>query len=218
MRFNAVARAHEHSTCDRKSSFVRLGKLFPAIAVVLVFLWHQVALAEDPNDSAKKFIEAIGYTAQTILKSDGLGADEKVANIQKLLQESVDLKVTGQRVLGPTWKTATDEQRSEYNELFANYVLQIYPRALLRHQSEEFVVIGTNRPLDRDTLVFSRIKDVEGQQLEWTWRVREENGAYKIVDLLADGISMTSTLREEFNSYVFHHGMDGLLEKLRSID
>lgn len=203
---------------SRNCAVVRLGSVLQAWVMLLVCLGHPVAWADQLETGPKEFIESIGYTAREILQSDRTGADDKVAEIQRLLQESVDLKLTGRRVLGSTWKKATEAQRSEYSELFANYVLQIYPRALLRHQSQEFVVTGSKVSAGGDTLVFSRVKDIEGELIEWSWRVQEKNGAYKVIDLLADGISMTSTLREEFNSYVFHHGLDGLLEKLRSVD
>ncbi len=201
-----------------QSSAVWIGKILQAIGVVFVLLCHPISWADQLDLSAKEFIESIGYTAQEVLQSDSMGSDEKVESIQRLLQESVDLKLAGRRVLGPSWKTATEEQRSEYNDLFSKYVLRIYPRALLQHQSQEFVVTGSKRSVGGDILVFSRVKDTEGQLIEWSWRVREANEEYKVIDLLADGISMTSTLRQEFNSYVFHHGLDGLLEKLRSID
>jgi len=193
-------------------------KLLQAFGLVFLFLCHPVSLADGLDLTAEDFLESIGYRAEAILQSDAMNDDEKFEDIQKLLRNSVDLKLTSQRVLGPSWKTASEEQRREYSELFADYVLKIYPRALLDQGSQGFVVTGSKKSTGNDIIVFSRIRNTEGSSVQWSWKVRNENGEYKIIDLLADGISMTSTLREEFNSYIFHHGLDGLLHKLRSTE
>lgn len=218
MRLYIVNQVPRKSFFNSENIVVRIGRFLQVFGVVFIILCNPVSLAEGLDFSAKDFIESVGYTAQAILRSDAIDDDQKIKSIQRMLQNSVDLESAGQRVLGPSWKAATKEQRSEYNKLFADYALRIYPRALLKHQSQEFIVTGSKKSTGNDTLVFSRIEGAKGQSLHWSWRVHDENGKYKIMDLLADGISMTSTLREEFNSNVFRHGLDGLLEKFRSIE
>lgn len=176
------------------------------------------AQADDPKVGAVAFIEGIGAAALKILQSEEISSDVRELHIHKLLQESVDLKKSARIVLGPKWKLATVEQRKEFETLFADYVLRIYPRALSEHGAEKFVITGWREMPGSDTLVYTRAVDAAGEDFTWSWRVREVNGAYKVIDLIWGGVSLTATLRAEFNSYIFDAGMNGLLAKLRSIE
>ena len=218
MRQNAARFFRPQFRLDSRISGVQTARIGLAAAILLAFLGQHACLAKEVEFNAVKFIESIGYATQAIIESDTIDNDHKISSIQWMLQESVDLKFTGQRVLGPSWQKASEEQRVEYNSLFAGYVLKIYPRALLQSKSGKFIVTGSRPSSGNETLVFSSVQDGEGESVEWTWRVRKEDEDYKIVDLLADGVSMTATLREEFNSIILHHDLDGLLEKLRSME
>lgn len=176
------------------------------------------AQADDPKVEAAAFIEGIGAAALKILQSEEISSDVRELHIRKLLQESVDLKKSARAVLGPNWKRATVEQRNEFETLFADYVLRIYPRALSKYGAEKFVITGWKETPESDTLVYTRVVDAAGENFTWSWRVHEVNGAYKVIDLIWGGVSLTATLRAEFNSYIFDAGMNGLLEKLRAIE
>ena len=176
------------------------------------------AQADDPKVGAVAFIEGIGGAALKILQSEESSSDVRELHIRKLLQESVDMKKSARAVLGPNWKRATVEQRNEFETLFADYVLRIYPRALSKHGAEKFVIAGWRETPGSDTLVYTRAVDAAGENFTWSWRVHEVNGAYKAIDLIWGGVSLTATLRAEFNSYIFDAGMNGLLEKLRAIE
>jgi ABC-type transporter MlaC component len=66
-----------------------------------------------------------------------------------------------------------------------------------------------------DTLVTSILDQIDQDPLEVVWRVRSQDGDYKVVDVMVEGISMALTLREEFSSVSRVRGIDGLIEELR---
>ena len=48
------------------------------------------------------------------------------------------------------------------------------------------------------------------------WRVRNFDGKDKIVDVVAEGVSMTVTQRQEFAAVTQSRGLEGLLQILRA--
>ena len=48
------------------------------------------------------------------------------------------------------------------------------------------------------------------------YRVRADNGALKIVDVIAEGLSLLVPRRSEFAAVVKRHGVEGLLDRLRA--
>ena len=47
------------------------------------------------------------------------------------------------------------------------------------------------------------------------WRVRAQDGIYKIIDVSIDGVSLALTQRREFAAVINRQGLDGLLNMLR---
>ena len=55
------------------------------------------------------------------------------------------------------------------------------------------------------------------RRLEVDWRLTQHNGAYKISDVIVEGVSMAVTQRSEFASVIQRHGgqVQGLITALR---
>ena len=64
--------------------------------------------------------------------------------------------------------------------------------------------------------VSSRIDRAEGEPIAVVWRIRDKGGSYKILDVVAEGVSMAISLRHEYGTVAKAHGVDGLLEQMRS--
>ena len=47
------------------------------------------------------------------------------------------------------------------------------------------------------------------------WRVRESDGGYAIIDVVAEGVSLVVSQRNEVGSIVERDGMPGLIEAMR---
>jgi phospholipid transport system substrate-binding protein len=50
------------------------------------------------------------------------------------------------------------------------------------------------------------------------WRVRENNGQYKIVDIVIEGVSLAQAARSEYTSFIKNNagGIDALIADLQS--
>ena len=59
------------------------------------------------------------------------------------------------------------------------------------------------------------INDTSGQAILVDYRLRGDSGAFKIVDITVEGVSLLTTQRSEFNGIVERKGIDGLIEALK---
>jgi phospholipid transport system substrate-binding protein len=82
-----------------------------------------------------------------------------------------------------------------------------------RINTPEAIVTG-GRPIGTaDCLVSTRITlrpQTQPSQVEW--RVRQKGPEPKIIDVVAEGVSLVITNRAEFDAIVNRRGLDGLLE------
>ncbi len=167
------------------------------------------------TEGAAAFIETLG--AQVLKIQDSGPADlsgTRLASLRDLIRSGFDLDLTSQLVLGKFWSRATPERRATFSELFARYLLNTYARHLDAYRIDTLEIVASNRAGERDFLVQTSIER-DGEVASAVWRVRARDGAYSIIDVLIDGISLTLTQRSEFASVIVRKGFDGMLAVLR---
>ena len=169
----------------------------------------------EPQKSAATLIQDLGVqTAQALASKKAEKPAGRRDLLRKLVRQGFDLEMTSQFVLGKYWNRASDTQRTEFLDLFTEYLLNSYSRHLGSYQAETLSVVSSNQVGDQDILVETKVAGVDGPVTP-VWRVRAIDGAYKIIDVTVDGVSLALTQRREFASVVNRVGLDGLLKLLR---
>lgn len=173
------------------------------------------AAAEPSTEKAARFVESLGGEAVALLKSDTAMVPEKrQAALRDLIRSGFNLELTSQFVLGKHWARATPEQRTQFQDLFTEYLLNSYARHLGAVRAETLIVVASHAVGEKDVLVETSVESAEGTTRP-VWRVRAQDEQYKIIDVSVDGVSMALTQRREFASVVNRVGLDGLLQMLR---
>lgn len=150
-----------------------------------------------------------------VLRSNELSLEERETKVRGLLAENFDLPRIGRFVLGKNWKSASAEQKKQYQRLFGIFVTQTYAKRLGGYTGEDFKILKASSYGKKDALVLTEIARPSGPPLKAGWRVRNGSGGLKILDVVVEGVSMAATQRAEFQSVVQSHGVDGLIEMLR---
>jgi phospholipid transport system substrate-binding protein len=118
--------------------------------------------------------------------------------------------------MGKHWRRASEAQRANYMKVFRNYVVHTYSARLGGAEVDKFSVINTKVIGKKDILVRSKIVNTNLEPLRADWRLRQRDGAYRILDLSVGGISMALTLRQEFGSILRRQGgVDNLIDILK---
>ncbi len=71
---------------------------------------------------------------------------------------------------------------------------------------------------ERGAIVSSRIIRPGGPAVSVEWRLRADAGAWRVVDVVIEGISMALTQRAEYTAVIraSNNGLEGLLARLRT--
>jgi phospholipid transport system substrate-binding protein len=172
--------------------------------------------AAPANDPAA-FVADLGKRAIDVLTSkQSEAAREK--EFRKLFDEGFDLQAIGRFVLGPDWRTATEQQRQEFLKLFETYVVHSYAVRFSEYSGQQLKVLGSRPQGDDAAVVQSQIIQPEGQPpIKVDWQLNKTPQGYKITDVNVEGVSMAITQRQEFASIIQRNGgqLDALLKLLR---
>jgi phospholipid transport system substrate-binding protein len=180
------------------------------LAVVLAA--RPAAAAADPA----AVITSLGNQALEVLGKN-VAPTARVARFRQLFSQDFDVPGIARFVLGRYWRVATPQQQQEFVRLFANYIVLAYSNRLAEYSGESLKVTGS-RPVPDGSLVSSQIVRPNGAPpAEVDWRLTRADGAYKISDVIVEGVSMAVTQRSEFASVIQRHGgqVEGLITALR---
>ncbi len=199
---------------------LRRGGFLAAAAIVLVAglgAGQNSAKAAPATERAAAFVAAIGDQAMALLSAGDISPGKREAELRRLLQAGVDLPAISRAALGRHWGAATGAQRTEFRELFAEYVLINYSRLLVKLGMQDFTVLGAEAMHAKQPhiLVRTEARLADGRVHKLAWKVHETAAGYKIIDLASAGVSLIVTRRHAFDSVVAARGLDGLLAALR---
>ena len=174
------------------------------------------AAGQNNTEGAKNFIASMGERGINFLGDEKMSQEAKSAEFSDLLNDSFDMTTIARFSIGNNWNKATPAQQQEYLKLFNNMIVKVYSKRFSDYKGQKFEVRNT-RPEGKDSLVTSFIVPNSGPEVQVDWRVRNKGGAYKVVDIIVEGVSMSQTQRADFNSVIQRGGgnIEVLLNHLR---
>ena len=165
-----------------------------------------IAVSKSESQTAEDFVNKMASDAISFLGNSGLSEVQKKKKFRQLLTRSFDMSTIGRFALGRYWRTASAEQRKEYNKLFRNMIVDVYSRRFGEYEGQKLEVRGSRKDNDKDVTVKSFIVPEVGSEIQVDWRVRYKNGQYKVIDVMVEGVSMALTQRSDFSSVIQRGG------------
>lgn len=194
---------------------IRLPYLAGLLAVT-IFLHTTAQAAASPS----AFVAELTNSAFAALRASDISEAERFSKFRELLSKGVDLQRVGRFVLGPNWRRATPEQQAEYQKLFSDYVIAAYAGRLKDYTQAKYTISKTIQASENETIVNTEFVHPENPEpVHVDWRLRQEGGTLRVIDLTIEGISMALTQRSEFAAIIQQNNGDigPLIERLRNI-
>ncbi len=189
------------------------------LMTALLLLIVTASAAVSPNAvaaDARVFMSEMWNRSIEIL-SKKLPQTERLARFRELFEADFDGPGIARFVLGRYWRSASQQEQQEFLKLFDDYVVFVYGTRLANFNGESFKVRGS-RTEESGVIVSTDVINPGGEApIKIDWRLVTVNGAFKINDIIIEGISMMVTQRSEFASVIQRHGgkVGGLLELMR---
>jgi len=173
----------------------------------------------DPAEEATVFIETLAEDAVRALTVGTVPRAERIARFRVLFNDHFAVEAIGKWVLGRHWRRTEPQQREQYIELFEDYVVASFVDRFAAYTGEKLHVTKAITENGVSTAVYSEIRLSGGgaTPVRVNWRIDGVVGDFKIVDLVVEGVSMSTTLRSDFGSIIRREGgkVAGLLAVLR---
>jgi len=164
-------------------------------------------------------LRKLSSDAISVLKDGQLDPAHRAAKFHGLMARDFDIPLMARFALGRYWKKSDLSQRSAYVEAFTGFMLHHYASKIAGAKIASFDVQSARRAGKRDVMVQSRITQRGGRVVKLVWRMRQRNGQFRVIDVVAEGISLALTKRQEFAAIIKANGgnVAPLIQRLRQI-
>jgi phospholipid transport system substrate-binding protein len=198
-------------------------QVFRRLAVVLLGIALLAASpdgsrAEDDAGAAAAFLVSLTDQAIEQLADESLPAIERERRFRSLFRVHFDIPTIGRFVLGRYWCKARPKVRKDFLSAFEEIMAQGFASRFAGYADTRFEVASV-QALKRagQFKVNSRIVPTEDEVYLVGWLVEQKSGQFRILDVVAEGVSMALTLRSEYTSVIKRSGgqVESLVAQLR---
>jgi phospholipid transport system substrate-binding protein len=199
-------------------------RMIIAAAVATLTASAEPALAQNAQASTSvaateggQFVTDLASRAVQELTTSDLPMPERVTRFRGMLTEAFDVPAIGRFVLGRYWRLASDSEKAEYLKLFEDFIVQTYVHRFNDFAGAQLRVLQT-RSAPEGEVVATLDAALPGKPAaRFDVRMKREANAFKIFDVVVEGISMSVTQRDDFAAVIQRNGgkIEGLLASLR---
>lgn len=150
---------------------------------------------------AEAFVTEVADEVTRIVAAASPG-DARAAEFLALFRRVAALPQIGRFTLGPTWREMTEQQQQAFLQAFENYAARAYTHRIGEYTGQTLRVTGSQDAGQRGILVNSRIEASGQQPIRVDWLVSDRGGQTQVVDIVAEGVSLSLSQREEFAAMI----------------
>lgn len=137
------------------------------------------------------------------------------AELTPVLSHAFDLPVIARLVLGKAFVELDAARRAEFTQAFGEMVYATYASRFKQANGVAFIIKET-RPLRRSRCVVrALIERPEKDPVRLDYLVQQRDGAWRIINVVAEGVSDLALKRAQYGAVIQREGFDALLDKLR---
>ncbi len=145
-----------------------------------------------------------------------LGYQGRYARIEPAIDAAYDLPFMAEKVVGPYWKDLDNVARAEWVQTFARLTKANYAARFDHYGGQRFETLGEERGARDTVMVRSQVVDPGAENVELTYRLRNGDAGWKIVDVILKGTVSELALRR--SEYTTVAGRDGFAALVKQVD
>jgi len=188
------------------------GRLAVACALLLCAAATDAAAQQSPRD----VVQATSDQVLAVLAQKDLSREDRRERVKSIVLANTDFDTLCRLVLARNWDRFTPEQQAEFKREFESHLAATYGRRLDQYRDEKLAIVGDRKEANGDWTVQSRIVRGGGSDdFVVDYRLRQTNGAWKVIDVIPEQVSMVANFRSQFQEIISSGGPEKLLRVLR---
>jgi phospholipid transport system substrate-binding protein len=184
-----------------------------ALAAAIGLALARAAAAAVPSEPAG-VVEQTASRVIDMLADKSASADDKRHRIQDVVYANLDFETLSKLVLARNWSRFDEAQRTKFMNEFKQHLSMTYGRNVENYRNEKVSILDSRQEPNGDVTVRSKILRGGPGDIAVDYRLRQRDGAWRIIDVIIEGVSLVSNFRSQFQDVVASGGPDRLITLL----
>ena len=188
---------------------------FRFLSLTLAVGYMLAPLPATATDSGTEVIADLNETLLAVMqKADELGYTGRYEQFAQMVTSSYDIPFISRIVVGRYWRELSDKQKSLFVETFTDLTIATYAARFDGYSGQRFK-LAPAEDLPKDRLkVTSIIVESNGEEVHLDYIMHRKDDQWKIINVIANGISDLSLKRADYTAFIKNKGFDALIGKL----
>lgn len=193
-------------------------KFLISLSLLLFAAGTVQAASQSPEDALRSTVEQLQSLIQKHYKEYKANPQTFYDTVDKVVVPSFDVPYISQLVLARYWRTASPQQRKDFEDAFETMLIRSYANALLDNANSTKVEWKPSRvdaDAKRATVDTVLVQD-SGQKYPISFSVHLVDGNWKIYDIIINNISLALNFRSQIASDVKRSGLDAVIKRMQT--
>lgn len=189
-------------------------RLINLLLVLLLTAAGLTAVAQ-PVEPQRQSTDKLNTALIDVMKdAKRLGYDGRYRKLAPVVKETFQFDVIAKSVLGKHWNTLAQSQRDAFVAKLTDLGVATYASQFNAYDGQSFRYGGTESARAKRSIVRYTLLVPKGEPVKFDYIVSADGARWRIVNIIADGISDLALKRAQYTSIIEREGFDSLLAKL----
>lgn len=170
---------------------------------------------EAQPESARQVVELFQKTLLDVMQHGSeIGFEGRYKKLAPAVKKSHALTKIARIVVGREWKKLTEEQQKKLVDTFTHLSISAYAYNFKEYSGEKFEFVSEEETARGGKIIHNLLVIPDGNDVKFDYMLKKINGDWKIINIIADGVSDLAVRRSEYTSLLKNQGFDELIAKM----
>ncbi|MCK5898601.1 MAG: ABC transporter substrate-binding protein [Methylococcales bacterium] len=180
-----------------------------------IFFNIVIGTAEAKSATAKQVVVRFQSNVLKVMKQGKkLGFEGRYKRLEKAINDSHDLTKITRVVIGREWGDLSKEQQQNLITVFTKLSIAAYAYNFKEFSGEAFHFDSEEKTTRGGMIIHTHLSIPNVKDVTFDYMLKEKNGRWRIINIIANGVSDLALKRSEYTKILKEEGFDTLLLKL----
>lgn len=141
--------------------------------------------------------------------------EDRYAIMENAVTKNFDTPLISKVILSRYWKSLDEKAQTNFITLFDRLTISTYVDRFDSFEGESFKNLSIEPMKKNRFMVKTEFIQPNDKPVSFNYIVQNDNGQWKIISVIADGINDLSLKRAEYSSVIKERGFDSLIESIK---
>lgn len=190
-------------------------KSFFRVVLALIGLGCVLPPAAPAGETPVQVVQQTADSVVAVLADKSLSSAEKRRKVEDIVYAHFDFETLSRLVLARNWKQMSAAEQAQFVDEFKKHLSITYGKNVETYNNERAVVTGERQETGADWTVKTKIVRPNANDILVDYRLRKEDGTWRVIDVIIEGVSLVANFRSQFQEIITHDGPAKLIQLLR---